>query len=68
VLEAVEDFCKRSRPLLALQNVEKRFQFSRHSASLLNRSEEGPEGGSFTIASVGCVRLIHVFPTPRGPK
>ena len=66
MLEAVEDLCNRICALVALQKVEKRLQLAPSSASLLKRSEEGPEGGSFAIARGSGVGFIHVALTPRG--
>lgn len=68
VLEPREDLVNRISAVVALQKVEKRLQLPASSNSLLERSEEGPEGGSVIVASaIGVAPIIHVFPTPRGP-
>lgn len=68
VREPVEDFIKRISALLAFDQVESLLQLAASSDSFLDRSEEGPDGGSLAIARTASAALmLHVFPTPRGP-
>ena len=68
VLEPRENLVNRIAAVVALQKVENRFQLPAHSYSLLESTEEGPQGGSVSVASaIGVAPIIHVFPTPRGP-
>ena len=67
MVDGVDDRRKRISAVFDRKKVESRLELSASSASLLERGEVGPEGGSLAIASARVAAITHVFPTPRGP-
>jgi len=67
MVDAVDDRRKRIEAVCERKKVESLFKLAASSASLLERVEVGPEGGSLAIASARVAAITHVSPTPRGP-
>ena len=67
MVDALDDRRKRIEAFMDRKKIESLFKLPASSASLLERGEVGPEGGSLAIASARVALITHVSPTPRGP-
>ncbi len=66
MVDPLDDRRKRIKAVRERKKIESLLKLAASSASLLERVEVGPEGGSLAIASAR-VLITHVSPTPRGP-